>query len=47
MTKYYAAAVALLFITPAAFAGQGGTLADACCAALEACCEQAMDCCEE
>ncbi len=47
MTKYFAAAVALLFIAPAAFAGQGAALADACCAALEACCEQAMDCCDD
>lgn len=45
MTKYYVAAVALLFITPAAFASPSA--ADACCAALDACCEQAMDCCED
>ena len=44
MTKYYVAAVALLFVTPAAFAGHGSTLTDSCCAALEACCEPAMDC---
>jgi hypothetical protein len=50
MTKYYATAIALLFVAPAAFAGQSSIVADtinACCAALDACCEQAMDCCEE
>lgn len=50
MTKYFAAAAALLFVTPAAFAAQGSTVADAfnaCCAALDACCEQAMDCCDD
>ncbi len=50
MTKYYAAAVTLLFITPAAFAEQPSTVAgavDSCCVALDACCEQAMDCCED
>jgi hypothetical protein len=50
MTKYYAAAVALLFISPAAFASQSATVAaavDACCAALDHCCEEVMDCCDE
>ena len=50
MTKYYAAAAALFFITPAAFAAQSPTIAnavDACCAALDACCEPAMDCCDD
>ena len=50
MTKYYAAAAALFLITPAAFAAQSPTIAnavDACCAALDACCEQAMDCCDD
>lgn len=50
MTKYFAAAAALLFVSPAAFAAQASTVADAvdaCCAALDACCEQAMDCCED
>ncbi len=50
MTKYYVAAVALLFVTPAAFASDSTSIAkavDACCAALDACCEQAMDCCDD
>lgn len=47
MTKYYAAAVALLFVTPGAFAGHGAALTESCCAALEACCEQVMDCCDD
>jgi hypothetical protein len=50
MTKYYAAAVALLFVTPAAFAGQASAISDAvsdCCAALDACCEQVADCCDD
>ena len=50
MTKYFAAAVALLIVTPAAFAAESSTVADAvdaCCAALDACCEQAMDCCDD
>jgi hypothetical protein len=48
MTKNYAAAIAVFFITPAAFAAPAvaDTVA-ACCAALDACCEQAMDCCDE
>ncbi len=50
MTKYFAAAAAMLFVTPAAFAAQAPTVADAvdsCCAAFDACCEQAMDCCDD
>lgn len=50
MIKYFSAAVALLLVAPAAFAGQSSTVTqalDACCAALDACCEQAMDCCED
>ncbi len=47
MTKYYAAAIAFLVITPAAFAAPVADTVAACCAALDACCEQAMDCCDE
>ncbi|MEY4870265.1 MAG: hypothetical protein RIS11_1459, partial [Pseudomonadota bacterium] len=46
MPKYFAAAVALLFITPAAFSAQSSTVAgavNACCAAVEDCCEDVMD----
>jgi hypothetical protein len=50
MPKYFAAAVALLFITPAAFSAQSSTVAgavNACCAAVEDCCEDVMDCCDD
>ncbi len=50
MTKYYAAALTLLFITPAAFANDGTGVSaaiDACCAALDECCDQALNCCDD